>query len=68
MWYPAWTRRFYLGTDLPSSGNRLNIILDIVFVSRFQMGVAGVAYATVHRTGSIRYPLFWKLTANDRYL
>lgn len=25
----------------------LNIILDIVFVSRFQMGVAGVAYATV---------------------
>lgn len=39
----------------------LNIILDIVFVSRFQMGVAGVAYATVIAQAVSAILCFWKL-------
>lgn len=39
----------------------LNIILDIVFVSCFQMGVAGVAYATVIAQAVSAILCFWKL-------
>ena len=39
----------------------LNIILDIVFVSRLQMGVAGVAYATVIAQAVSAILCFWKL-------
>lgn len=39
----------------------INIVLDVLFVSQFQMGVAGVAYATIIAQAVSALLCFWKL-------